>query len=268
VKGIDVQGKLTIGSETCRIETPVSITLYGTRPASITTVAKPPLYKGIIVSGLLNLHGKRYYRTWTRLAQQATAGDTSIILQHRVNWEYGQALVLVTTAVKDSREWHQNEIGYVSSVTDMDFGGSMVTLQSPIQYTHYANHGYQAEVGLLSRMIVIQGSRTDSEPTDPDPLTCTSNIWRWGDYAVQCPNKELTGYGGHIMIYGGGKGFAQGIQLYRMGQTNVLGRYPFHFHVLGNNCKGCYLRDSSIYRSFYRCGTYLNCASLFVRRFV
>jgi hypothetical protein len=55
------------------------------------------------------------------------------------------------------------------------------------------------------------------------------------------------------MISNGGRAYAEGIQLYRMGRTNVLGRYPFHFNVLGNNCPGCYLKDSSIHRSFYRC---------------
>ena len=26
-----------------------------------------------------------------------------------------------------------------------------------------------------------------------------------------------------------------------------------HFHLLENTCEGCYLKDSSIHRSFYRC---------------
>jgi hypothetical protein len=38
-----------------------------------------------------------------------------------------------------------------------------------------------------------------------------------------------------------------------MGQTNVLGRYPMHFHLLGNSCSDCYFRDSSVHRSYYRC---------------
>jgi hypothetical protein len=32
----------------------------------------------------------------------------------------------------------------------------------------------------------------------------------------------------------------------------VLGRYPIHFHLLGN-CPSCYVRASSFYHSFYRC---------------
>jgi len=68
-KGFDVQGRLTAGSETCRIETSIAITLYGTRSNDVVTNIKPPLFKGIVVSGSgqLDLHGKRYFRTWTRL---------------------------------------------------------------------------------------------------------------------------------------------------------------------------------------------------------
>jgi hypothetical protein len=62
VDGIDVQGALIAGSESCRLQTEVVITLHGSRPSS----SQSPLYKGIKVTGTLSLHGKRYYRTWTR----------------------------------------------------------------------------------------------------------------------------------------------------------------------------------------------------------
>eukprot|EP00984_Skeletonema_dohrnii_P000025 scaffold8_cov185-Skeletonema_dohrnii-CCMP3373.AAC.1 len=55
------------------------------------------------------------------------------------------------------------------------------------------------------------------------------------------------------MVHSGGKGYMEGVELYRMGQTNVLGRYPFHWHQLGNACSDCYFRANSIHRSFYRC---------------
>jgi hypothetical protein len=69
---------------------------------------------------------------------------------------------------------------------------------------------------------------------------------------MPCMNKELTGYGGHIIVHGDGTGHVEGVELYRMGQTNVMGRYPMHFHML-NDCPTCYLKDSSVHRSFYRC---------------
>ena len=62
VAGMKVEGSLIAGSETCRYETPLAITLHGSRPAS----KQDPSYKGISVTGRIDLHGKRYYRTWTK----------------------------------------------------------------------------------------------------------------------------------------------------------------------------------------------------------
>jgi len=257
-EGFDVLGSLIVGSETCLITTPINISLLGTRPSDAVTNPQGPTYKGISVTGELSLHGKQFYRTWTRLAKTAVSGQEYVLLQNAVNWEPGQEVLLVTTAVKDAREWHQNEVLVVDLVQTKSVGGgqfvSAVYFTTPMQYTHYANNGYQGEVGLLSRVIKIQGAANDSEPTDPDPSNCSSGRWMWGGNTdVQCPNTELTGFGGHIMIHNGGKGYVEGVELYRMGQTNVLGRYPMHFHVLGNGCPDCYFRSSSVHRSFYRC---------------
>jgi len=254
VSGFEVEGAMSAGSDTCRLETPLIITLHGSRPVDIATNSREASFKGISITGRLEMHGKRYYKTWSRLAKSVSPGDNFLFLQDEVNWQPGQEIVLVTSAVKDSRDWHQNEELTVGSVALNPVSGvkAVVYLTSSVQYSHVANSGYQAEVGLLSRMITIQGSADDSEPTDPDPLTCSGSA-RYGDTGRPCSDKELTGFGGHIMVHSGGQGYVEGVELYRMGQTNVLGRYPMHFHVLGNNCEGCYFRDSSVHRSFYRC---------------
>ena len=212
------------------------------------------------MTGSLDLHGERFFQTWTRLAKTATPGDDFLLLQHAVNWEPGQELVLVTTAVKDSREWHQNEQLTVKSVVanPMNEVGSVVYLTSKVQHVHLANDAYQGEVGLLTRTIKIQGAE-DSIPADPDPLNCKGNgkahqgDSRYGDRSRPCAKTQLTGYGGHVMIHHMGVGFVEGVELFRMGQTNVLGRYPMHFHLLEKRCPGCYFRDSSVHESYYRC---------------
>jgi len=62
-----------------------------------------------------------------------------------------------------------------------------------------------------------------------------------------------SGYGGHIQIFGTGSiGRASGIELFRMGQTNILGRYPFHYH-LADSSPSSFIQDSAINRSFFRC---------------
>jgi len=254
VHGINVEGKLTIGSDTCRMETSVTITLHGNRPQDAVSNVRHPTYKGISVTGTISLHGERFYRTWTRLAKTVEPGDSVIMLQHKVNWKPDQEIILVTTSMKDSREWHRNEVSIVQSIVENPVTGvgTAVILKNPASYQHLAHSGYQGEVGLLSRRITIQGSN-DSEPTDPDPHTCLADRSIFGDKGQPCPNTELTGFGGHIIVHNGGKGYVEGVELFRMGQTNVIGRYPMHFHLLGNSCSDCYFRDSSVHRSFYRC---------------
>ena len=202
--GIDVQGDLIAGSETCLIQQYITITLHGERPSDAVTNPPPLTYKGIAVTGTLSLHGQRYFRTWTRLAATATVGDRVLVTQHPVNWEPGQEIVVTTTALKDSREWHQNEVHTVLVVdSSIEDGGSAVYLTDALQYKHIANDNYQAEVGLLTRRIKIQGAVDDSEPTDPDPLDCQTSRSRWGDDGAPCPGTELTGFGAHVIVHGG-----------------------------------------------------------------
>ena len=253
--GMLVQGQLLAGSETCRIQTPITLTFHGKRPIDVVTNVPAPHTKGISVQGgTLSLHGQSFYPTWTRLSRTVEVGETQLVVQDDVNWEEGQEIVLVTTAMKDSREWHQNEVLEIARVRHDRAVGTVVQVTKPVQYRHVANHNYQAEVGLLSRVIKIHGAADDSEPTDPDPLNCTIARSNYGDYAAPCPNTELTGYGAHIMIHSGGVGMLEGIELYRVGQTNVLARYPIHFHML-DECPHCYVKDSSVHRSYYRCVT-------------
>ena len=203
-----------------------------------------------------------YYQN-CRLSRRAYPGDYYLYLQDEVNWEAGQEIVLITTAMRDSREWHQNEIFVLSCVQTKDLPPahpevkSIVYLDSMVQHDHIARPEYQAEVGLLTRTIKIQGAGPDSEPMDVSPTHCQINKSpgqaTFGYDSVPCPDTFLTGYGGHVIVHNNGKGFVEGVELYRMGQTNVLGRYPMHFHLLGGDCAGCYFKDSSIHHSFYRC---------------
>ena len=65
LNGMDVRGKFTIGSETCRVSNSITITLHGSRPALVASEE----IKGISVNGgILNLHGAQFTPTWSRLA--------------------------------------------------------------------------------------------------------------------------------------------------------------------------------------------------------
>lgn len=249
-QGVSVQGSLQAGSETCRLRGQVTITLHGARVDS-----PAPTYKGIDVgmSGQLDLHGALFHPTWTRLAATAETGDTTLLLQHCVSWEPGQTLFIATTSFKDSRDFNRNDEAEIAAVRCLHtpqgtFGE--VTLGAGLQFPHWAGMGsYQAEVGLLSRAIVVRGSSDDSEPTDTSSTRCTD-----ASSPVEffpCEGNYLTGFGGHIQVAGEGR--VSGVELQRMGMTNVLGRYPLHFHMLGNRGSSSYATDNSIHRSYYRC---------------
>ncbi|GBG35115.1 G8 domain-containing protein DDB_G0286897 [Hondaea fermentalgiana] len=247
--GFQVQGKLTLGSETCRLHSQINITLHGTKPS---TLPADPAYKGIaaVNGGTISVHGSIFHPTWSRLAATAEAGDTQLYLQHRVNWQPGQILVVIGTEIKDARDWHHNEIRTIAAV-ERSGEFARITLTSPLEHTHFGGVEYQGEVGLLSRNIVIQGDE-DSEPTDTDDDVCEDSTV--GPYP--CENKWLTGYGGHVMAAGEGATVQlEGVQLYRMGQTNVLARYPWHVHLVGEGGDRSYLKHSSVYHSFYRCAS-------------
>ena len=260
--GFIVRGSFLAGSSTCRLSTRLTITLHGTRPSTRAALdALPAHAKGISVTGQLELHGQLYHRTWTRLARRVQPGDTSVLLQAPVNWVAGQQVVLTTTALKDSREWHRNEVlTLTGQVTPPHGFGSALNLATPATHAHEANDAWQGEVGLLSRSIIVQGAAGDSEPTDTSPLACADSDWYvLGSTSKSC-NNHKTGYGAHVRAAGAAAVLRlSGVELRRVGQTNVLGRYPVHFHMMGDvaapdgGLPRALVRDCAIHRSYYRC---------------
>lgn len=107
--GITVEGALEAGSATCRIDGNIKITLHGEygNATSITdrhlsdAAATDMGVKGIfvkdVVGARMDLHGKLYHLTWTRLAAPVQSTPST-----KGNIFLGQSLVtLVDTVVPD-----------------------------------------------------------------------------------------------------------------------------------------------------------------------
>lgn len=263
-RSIIVNGKLRIGSPTCRTSaaTQHTITLTGSRSDADNALIG---HKGIVVNGAdssIDLFGALQQPSWSRLAATASNGTSVLYLQECVEWSVGAKIVVTTTHFLDWRRHNQNEEMEVAAVSceagvdyladgasSHDFG--VVTLTSPLVYTHYAERGeYQAEVGLLSRNVLVRGSDADSAHTDAQPLgtTCTSNYYT----EVPCNGYYLTGYGGHLLVTDSATARLSAVEFHRMGQTNTNGRYPVHFHLLGAAGAASYVSDCSVHESFYR----------------
>ncbi|KAL6754041.1 hypothetical protein V8C86DRAFT_399941 [Haematococcus lacustris] len=215
VGAIRVDGNLRVGSQQCRTSKPISITF-------VVAPTVPSFNMGIQVSrsGQLDLHGAYFNPTWTRLASTAAPGQNWVSLRDSVNWWQGQLVALPTSIFRDEYN-NQNEVMTIQSVSS---DGRTVVFTRPLQFYHYGGAEYQTEVVLLSRSVILSGG----------------------------PSAESSLRGGHVHIMGQGR--IEGVMGYRMGQQNVLGAYPFHWHMIGDVAQGVsYVTDSSVYRSFYRC---------------
>ena len=80
-----------------------------------------------------------------------------------------------------------------------------IRLDRPLDFKHYGGQEYQCEVALLWRSILLRGDVTGYNDR----------------------------YGGHTMAIGSKAVYrAVGVRAERMGQLNIMARYPFHMHMM------------------------------------
>ncbi|MEB3345813.1 G8 domain-containing protein [Aquimarina gracilis] len=215
-----------------------SITLTGGKQNNA-----PASYKAIMVmgGGTLELHGKKRL-SWTNLATTANAGATQITLKKAVDWEVGDKIALTATGLASGQSKAWNNVDE-AEITAISGDKKTLTLKDPLKYKHIGgsksytrardgktwNVNIQGEVGLLSHYIKIQGKMDG--------------------------NNEQTGFGGHIMLMKNSTSHVEQVELYKMGQKGILGRYPFHWHLNEDKAQGSYLRNSSVHKSFNRAVT-------------
>ncbi|XP_072925977.1 LOW QUALITY PROTEIN: PKHD1 like 1, tandem duplicate 1 [Hemitrygon akajei] len=259
-------GLLQVGTNSTPFQHKATITLHGHLRSR-----ELPLYgsKTLAVrEGTLELHGRPIPVTWTHLAETAEAGTSTITLQKAVSWKAGDQIVIATTGDRHSQgESEQRTIGNVS------VDGRTLYLTEGLTYRHLGTVlplpgtvlEARAEVGLLTRNVVVRGS----------------NNMEWNDHIERCPEGFDTGefttqtcfqgrlgeeigsdeYGGCIMFHSPrpDQGLVQGrieyVEVYHAGQAFRLGRYPVHWHLLGDLSFGSYMRGCSIHRTFNRAVT-------------
>ncbi len=185
---------------------------------------------GAMHQGTIHLHGENRV-SWTQLAANVEPGATTLTLKEPVDWRVGDEIVVVSSR----RDWNEAEERTLTAVN-----GNTVRLNAGLAYPHkgairfytqgadrawYAD--LRAQVGLLSHNIKVQGQL--ASPSDR--------------------------FGGHIMVMGNSSAYVGGVELSRMGQEAVLGRYPFHWHMLGSVGAGQYFKNSSVHHSFNRAVT-------------
>ncbi|WP_088323851.1 G8 domain-containing protein [Polaribacter tangerinus] len=230
-KGVMIHsgGLFQVGSETNPYKGKGLITLIGSNSSELLMPSSPIMGSkiiGVMDGGRLELHGNKR-KTWTQLNATALKGVSTITLKEEINWRVGDEIVIASTDFDP----HQAEKRTITSVNGLN-----LTLDAPLNYMHFGveqvyNNGTRdivlderAEVGLLTHNLKIQG---DS-------------------------NSEINGFGGHIMSMPNSVSKASNIELYRMGQKSKVGKYPWHWHLLGDQGSGQYIKNAGIHRSYNR----------------
>jgi hypothetical protein len=241
-------GRLRIGDPAAPFQHQATITLTGAnRDENVMGMGT----RGImLMGGALELYGAAPEQPWTQLAAHADAGATSLTLRDAVDWQAGDQIVVAPTDYYGVAETEQLELRSADGTT-LDLASPLgafrwgllqyvnaegVTLEPTDTVTDLVLD-QRAEVGNLTRRIVIQGV--------DDPL--------WRDH----------GFGAHIMAMAGSALALDGVELRRVGQAGIAGRYPIHWHMLSYDTSGAELGDatgqfvanSTIWDSANRCIT-------------
>lgn len=240
-------GALAVGSEAKPFAKRATITLNATNPAESQMNMGT---RGILVmaGGQLDLFGSAPAVAWTKLDAHAPAGTSSLQLAEQVGWRAGDQIVVAPTDFYDVAPTEQLEAAALADRT--------LSLRAPLKAARWGKLQYispagmtlapntsvspltldeRAEVGMLTRNVVVQGADDD--------------LWR------------SQGFGAHIMGMAGATLHLDGVELRRVGQAGALGRYPVHFHGLSytadgkilGDASGQFVRNASIWNSKNRC---------------
>lgn len=180
--------------------------------------------------GMLDFHGvSRNKINWTHLGNYATFGDTAITVADRVDWQPGDKIVIAASSFNPYE---------AEEVTVMAVDGTQVRIAPALQYQHLGmlqadkprTLNPQAEVGLLTHNIVIQGAEDSLD----------------------------SNFGGHVLIMPDAVAQIEGVEFFRMGQMDHVARYPLYWQTVGSVEIGAkpivdqYARNNSIHGSFHR----------------
>ena len=269
------KGHLKIGTANKPFQQRATITLYG----HVKSLEIPVFGAKVLANyrGTVDIHGEHRACTWTRLATTAKLGSNLLRVQKACGFKRGDYVSVASTdwTPKGARDpetivdWsnparHTEALAIANVSTD----GTVLTLERPLLHTHLGESFYvpgdarvgsgvpravemRAEVGLLSRNVVIQGNG--------DSNRCVATPRAPGSYS--CAR-----FGGVLMTHSPGHESAivrlDGVELRNMGQGYRIGRYPINFHWIGR-VRRSFVRQCSVHHSFNR-GIGMNGVMVFV----
>ncbi len=251
-RAIRVSGALRIGSAAEPYTRRATITLNGA-PAAVNDGVS----RGLLVeNGALQIYAATPQPAWTKLAAHADAGTTALTLAQQTNWRAGQSVVVAPTDFYGRDESQRLVLS--------GGAGSSVSTTAGLASFRWGRLQYMGRAGMSLTPDPDYVPLTPTTPTTLDERAVVANLSR--NVVIQAPADAYwsnNGFGAHLMIMGiGSRVVVDGVEFRRVGQAGVLGRYPFHWHMLSyapstgaliGDAVGHVLRNSTIWDSANRC---------------
>lgn len=190
----------------------------------------------VCCGGRMDLHGAPLDKTWVKLVRTADAGSSRLFLAEKVpHWQPGDMVLITGTARQEfsagtgAAHVNQRPASEVRRIRRLDpargrrlFGSPQpLSIDKPLARSHTGTDEFSAEVANLTRNVVI-------ESADPD------------------------GVRGHTMYHRGSSGAISYAEFRHLGKRGVLGKYPIHFHLVGDSMRGASVIGASIWDSHNR----------------
>jgi hypothetical protein len=177
----------------------------------------------VCCDGRMDFHGAVMNRTWLELGKNAVPGDQRVVLSEAVTgWHVGDE-VLLTGAKRTYASARRKDPNASSSetrrITKID--GLTLHLDKPLAQEHLGEGEFRCEVANLSRNVIIESA---------DPKAGR----------------------GHTMYHRHCAGGISYARFAHLGQEGMLGRYPIHYHLVGDTMRGSSVIGAAIVDSHNR----------------
>jgi hypothetical protein len=238
---VQVSGALLIGSAEAPHLNRATITLTG-QPA---TGGNNGIARGLNVQGgRLELHGAAPQPVWTRLGDHAAAGATRLQMSSATNWRSGDTIAVGPTDFYGTSATERVQLA-------ADAQGLQLTVRNGLTASRWGRLQHATSRGMS---LAPEAGFEPGTPTVLDQRAPVANLSR--RIVIQGSDDAAwrnIGFGAHVMVMDArSRVVIDGVEMRRMGQSGTLGRYPLHWHMLGE-AAGHAVRNSAIWQSSQRC---------------
>jgi hypothetical protein len=207
----------------------------------------------VCCGGRMDFHGQPMNRAWVKLGDTIRIGNRHILLAEPLTgWPIGDRILLTTTShdplLGNGRETEgphttlrepgrtQTEERFITAIQ-----GAQLTVDRPVIY----EPGQKRLIDLMPHEDVVSGK-------------VDRRVWVSGEVANLSRNDVVefaspAGVRGHTIYPRHSAGSIGYAEFRHLGKENVLGRYPVHFHLIGDTMRGTSVLGASIWDSQNHC---------------